>query len=347
MTNGDDAIDQIKTIIDQAIGVNGYDIGHVFHTGNGGIAALAVVCDPDGKSKGATGHPNPIGDPFYVDYVAHEMGHQFGADHAFNGTQGQCTDDQRSEIENYEPGSGTTIISYPGGCDSDDIQTQSDDYMHSISIEKVFEYTRNKEGKNCGVATETNNTIPTVDAGPNTKPAFTIPKRTPFELIGTGSDADGDNLTYTWEQFDGGQLPGALPTEPNAFDPANIVTNEPSDNAPIFRSFPPRASATRVFPQLSGLINNQIGKGEVLPSKTRDLTFRLTVRDNKAGGGGVNQDDLFMKVDGNSGPFIVTAPNTTTTWNVGTQQTITWDVANTTAAPVLIVEKPPFGSIML
>jgi hypothetical protein len=148
---------------------------------------------------------------------------------------------------------------------------------------------------------------------------FTIPISTPFSLVGSATDPNGHPMTYNWEEFDLG--PTGHP-------------NSPSGNAPLFRSFPSKMIPERTFPQHADLLNNTQTLGELLPSYTRDLTFRLTVRDNQAGGGGVDYDEIAFDVTDQAGPFLVTAPNTPVTWTGNTQEMVTWNVANTTAAPV-------------
>lgn len=302
--------------INFVIGAANYDIGHVFSTGGGGIAGLGVVCFNSSKAEGVTGLPNPVGDPFAIDFVAHEIGHQFGANHTFNGTAGSCGGGNRESTTAYEPGSGSTIMAYAGICGSHNIQNSSDDYFHGISYDEIIDYTTNGMGASCPVVTNTNNQIPVVNVPPG---GFTIPVGTPFELEANGSDPDGDSLTYCWEQFDLG--PGGHP-------------NTPTGNAPLFRSLSPDTNPVRVFPRLNFLVNNQASLGEVLPTTSRPLTFRATVRDNRPGGGGVNFDEVFFQSTHQAGPFAVTEPNTPVIWQAGSIHEIKWDVAQTDQAPV-------------
>jgi hypothetical protein len=315
-TNGSTMLGQNQTNIDNIIGNANYDFGHVFSTGGGGIASLGVPCRTGFKARGVTGLPNPIGDPFFVDYVAHEMGHQFGANHTFNGSSGNCSGGNRNGSTAYEPGSGSTVMAYAGICGSQNLQSLSNDYFHGVSIDEIVAYTTLGFGNLCPTLTVTGNTAPISSAGSG---GFTIPINTPFSLTGSGTDSDNDSLTYCWEQFDLG---------------AAGHPNSPVGNAPIFRTFLPVSSPTRVFPRISNLINNTQTIGEILPSYTRGLNFRLTVRDNKSGGGGVAKSNVAFNVTADAGPFVVTSHNTNTTLMGLTFQTITWDVANTDASPV-------------
>jgi subtilisin-like proprotein convertase family protein len=310
-------INESQKVIDSLIGAANYDVGHTFSTGAGGSAGVGVVCNNGVKARGVTGSPQPTGDAYNIDYVAHEIGHQFGAQHTFNAATGNCGGNNGSATTNAEPGSGSTIMAYAGICNAiNNLQPHTLPYFHAISFDQITAYINSASGSGCAVQIATGNRPPTVSAGID----YIIPKSTPFALTGTASDADGDPLTYSWEQVNVGAAFGDW--------------NKPTGNAPIFRSFTPVTLPKRYFPQLSDIVNNTTTMGEVMPSYARAMNFRLTARDNRAGGGGVCSDEANITVDGNAGPFVVTAPNTATTWDVGSFSTITWDVSKTNLAPV-------------
>jgi hypothetical protein len=319
-TNGDPAAmrEQNQANLDAVIGSPNYDIGHVFGTAGGGIAVIGGVCLAPHKGRAATGRPDPIGDPFFVDYVSHEIGHHFGSNHSFNGTTGFCGA-SRNAATAWEPGSGSTIMSYSGLCGIEDVQFLSDDSFHVGSLIEMSNFLTSI-GSVCSSNTPTGNTIPTVSAGAD----VTVPAATPFTMTAVGSDPDGDVLTIAWEEMD---LGAAGPP------------NTDNGNRPIFRTYAPDPSPARTFPALQYILNFDntpptVPVSESLPTTTRSMQFRATIRDNRSGGGGVATDLAIVNVSATAGPFRVTAPNTAVTWIQGTVEPVTWNVANTTAAPV-------------
>jgi len=227
-------LDQNQTAIDATIGDANYDIGHVASTGGGGVATPQSPCATGSKSRGVTGLDSPVGDEYDIDFVAHEMGHQFGCAHTFNGTGGNCASPNRAATSAFEPGSGTTIMAYAGICAPQDVQPHSDAYYHARSIIQMIAFV-NGAG-NCGNIQPNGNAAPVVNAGGN----YTIPVGTPFALTGSATDADNDALTYCWEQYNAGTTTA---------NPSATVTT-----APNFRSFNPTASPTRYFPALSNIL---------------------------------------------------------------------------------------------
>ena len=315
--SGSTMLSQNQTTCDGVIGSANYDIGHVFSTGGGGVAYLGCVCASSNKAGGVTGSSNPVGDPFDIDYVAHEMGHQFGAHHTFNSVTSSCNGNRTSSAA-FEPGSGITIMAYAGICGSDNLAPNSIAYFHTYSFDQIVNFTTTGGGNNCDVLTNTGNNPPVVTS---VGAAYSIPISTPFVLTGSATDADNDPLTYSWEEFDLG--------------PAG-AWNVQSTTAPMFRPFPPTTSPSRTFPKISDVINNTTTIGELLPNQARTLKFRLTVRDNRTGGGGVMHPDttLNISVVNSGGAFAVTAPNTAVTWAGGSTQTVTWNVNGTTNSPI-------------
>ncbi|MCC6826165.1 MAG: VCBS repeat-containing protein [Acidobacteria bacterium] len=319
---------QNTTTLNNVIGTANYDIGHVVSTGGGGVANLNGPCGSN-KARGVTGLPNPVGDPFAIDYVAHEMGHQWGANHTFNSTVSNCSGN-RSGGSAYEPGSGITIMGYAGICGNQNLSNHSIDTFHVKSLEVIVNYSQVGNGNTCAVSSPTNNTPPTVSvAGTDT---YNIPKGTPFALTAAGSDQDGDSLTYDWQEYDLGSSTTAVPN-----------TDADGNARPILRPYPPTAGPTRLFPSLQYILYNanvppatNFGflTGELLPAITRTMKFQVVARDNRLNGGGINTATATVNVDGNSGPFKITAPNTAGTFNGGSSVAVTWDAANTASAPV-------------
>jgi chitodextrinase len=298
------------------IGEANYDIGHLFAGNRSGGSAGCIGCIGSNGYKGraysgAGGGVGFVGDSFDIGIAAHEMGHQLGANHTFthiteNGNPAQM-----------EPGSGSSIMGYAGST-SKNVQEYDDDYFHAISIQQV---TDNIKTKTCPIIISTGNAVPEVNAGLD----YTIPKGTPFIVTGSATDANADDvLTYDWEQMDLG--------------PANYgVPTATSTAGPLFRSYIPTISSIRYFPNMTTILtgatttSGSMIPSEVLPSVTRTLNFRLTVRDNRAGGSANNTDDMIVSVDGNSGPFTVDSQNSAASYVAGTTQTMNWTVAGTNA----------------
>lgn len=460
-----------RQVLGLLVGASSFDVGHIaVGAGGGGVASLGVV-GGNAKAQGCTGLPNPVGDAFAVDYVAHELGHQFAGNHTFNGVVGSCSGGNRSAGNSVEPGSGTSIMAYAGICGTDNTQPNSDPYWSQRSFDEVVTHTSAAEatinevqqaaltglntdgmqfqlrfagntsapivrgtnftttgvkaaiegipgwpaggtvtvgalsdtgftvnfggalagvntgllqvvnpagftgyigeiavggpGTRRGAVTNTGNTPPTL-AVPGT---LTIPVRTPFALTGNATDAEGDTVTYMWEQNDRGGATGT-----------GLMSNTKLDG-PLFRQFGTRSTAvlnpvtyappgqnatttnpTRVFPDMLQVLANNTNAetgacppaaapptaseidcySEFLPTGAyvgvagvnagpASLNFRLTARDGR---GGVNSSNTQLVLAASAGPFLVTSPNTAVTLDGTSSQTVTWNVANTNVAPV-------------
>ena len=300
--------------LNATIGFDNYDVGHIF-TGPcsdiAGVAQLQGTCGPR-KGAGVTCFNNNDVITRVNVVMAHEIGHQFGASHSWNSCPG--SDDQRAGVSAFEPGSGTTIMSYAGLCGGgQNVQSTNDLYFHNGSLTQMYEFSRDGDGNACATIMTTSNNTPDL-----TLPYvnnFFIPISTPFQLTAEGNDIDGDQITYCWEQYDTGP---------------EISLGQGIGTAPLFRSFPPTSSPTRYFPRLNDIINNNLNnETEVLPDYNRTLNFRCTARDNVAGNGGVVWEQMNFRSTESAGPFRVTNPSTNVTWVVGEEQEINWNVANT------------------
>ncbi|MEL6355445.1 MAG: reprolysin-like metallopeptidase, partial [Bacteroidota bacterium] len=309
--SGSTMLGENQTEIDATIGTANYDIGHVYSTGGGGIASLGSICFNNAKARGVTGLPNPINDPFYIDFVAHELGHQFGGNHTFNSTEFNCA--ARAAVVAYEPGSGTTIQAYAGICGpTANVQLNSDAYYHIASLEEFAANFADLESFNIdcdGTVIGLNNNPPSVDAGPN----YTIPKQTPFVLSpASSSDPDGDPLTFCWEQYDLGNVEAGIPS-------GNLTSG------PLFRSLPPSSSPERYI--------DGTDSWEVLSNVARNINFQVTVRDQNLTFGCTVADNMMLTVV-NVGPFSVTTPNGGEEALANSPYTVEWDAAGTNAAPI-------------
>ncbi len=302
-------------ITNTKIGTDKYDIGHVLMRGGGGVSlGLGIVCATNSKGGGCTAGRGAYGDPF-VGIFCQEVGHQLAGNHTWSRCGG-FAGDQRNGRTAYEPGSGSTIMSYVGGCGQDNLQFNTDLYFHGGSIEEMRQWV--DFARTCGTVVNTDNNAPEVKLP--YKDNFSIPIGTPFELKGEATDPDGDALTYCWEGMDYG--PEAL-------------LGEQVGNSASFRTFPPVMVSNRYFPKLENVLNNTTTKAELLPAANRDMTLRLTVRDNKLNGGGVAMKQVAFRATAKAGPFLVKSPNSAQdVWRIGTYTDVTWDPANTQFAPV-------------
>ncbi|MEL7020313.1 MAG: reprolysin-like metallopeptidase [Bacteroidota bacterium] len=310
---------QNEAVLNRFIPPTAYELGHVFTAGCTDVGGVVngSACG-QGKARGVTCHSTNNVVVIAQGVMAHEIAHQFGTSHSWNNCPG--SDGQRAGEAAFEPGSGTTIMSYNGACGPENnIPGRREDYYHVGSLVQYTRFTREEPFGPCGTQEFLGNTEPiiewTYDNG------FYIPVNTPFELNTTAVDMeDQDRLTYCWEQYDLG------PPTP---------LGRPILNAPLFRTFAAVPETSRVFPRMASVVGNIEEIDEVLPTYSRDLTFRCTVRDNHPGSGAAVWEEVKFKATESAGPFLVTSPNADSVeWEVGSYQEITWDVANTNGSLV-------------
>lgn len=302
---------------DTIIGTWNYEIGHVLATAGGGYGEIGSVCQAGKKAMGVSGFFPPVGDAFAIDYVAHELGHQLGANHSFNGV-GQSCKNGRFASTAWEPGSGSTIMSYAGICGpGDNIQPHSDPQFHAGSIAEVKTYL--SWAGLCGWTIPSGNNDPVITNMPAW--GLTIPRATPFELKAQGYDPDGDPIAWAWEQMD---LGPAIP--------ASGIGSGDNGLSPIFRSRPPTNSPVWGFPSKNMVLWNASVMGDQWPQTTRTLKFRATARDNRSGGGGLASADTLVNVYAGTQPFKVIQPWPGAWAQGGTL--VQWDPAGTTNWPI-------------
>lgn len=293
--------------LNSVLGSNAYDLGHVFSAGfSSGVAYLSSSCGGS-KGGGVTGRSNPTGDPFDIDYVAHEIGHQLGGNHTQNNN---CN---YSASAGMEPGSGNSIMGYAGIC-SPNLQSNSDAYFHGRNIAEITNHVELGSGNSC--ATVINTALNNPNVTPQTDES--IPFSTPFRLV---AEVSGNGtLAYGWEQYDEAQA--AMPPQST------------STSGPLFRGFFPVAAPDRYFPQLADVVAGNNPTWEVLPSVGRQMNFRMTVRNYNATYGCAGEDDVRLTVDGSKGPFVVTDPSQGNQLSAGQVAQVQWDVASTNQAPI-------------
>ncbi|MGB3798451.1 MAG: reprolysin-like metallopeptidase [Lewinella sp.] len=322
-TDSDEGTGLLEQVIEafnqQNIPSDIYDIGHVMTSrcvDVGGVVS-GLACSGS-KTRGVTCLQGRDLVQTAERVMAHEIAHQFSVSHSWN----NCprNQDQRAGNTAFEPGSGTTIMSYAGACGDQNIGAP-DSYYHTASLEQFLNFTREGNAAACATIIETDNVTPEVQL--DYEDGFYIPKSTPFRLTGTATDTNdpANQLTYNWEEYDLG--------------PATDIY-EPQGSAPLFRSVPPSDSGfTRYFPRVDRVANQIDAADEFLPDYERELTFRLTARDNNEQAGGVDWEDVtFLVAD--VGPFVVNDPEGqgNADFRVGELREITWDVAGTDGFPV-------------
>jgi len=339
--SGPSCLPQNQTTCDTRIGNGNYDIGHVFTTGGGGIASVGVVCNNTFKAQGVTGLPMPVGDAFDIDYVCHEMGHQFGSSHTFNNNADGSCNGTASTTHAYEPASGATIMDYAGICSPDNIQPHSDAYFSISSLQQIGALITGAGSEvACAVSTSSGHSPATAPGAFSA--TYNIPYKTPFELSGpayTGSAGD-TAITYGWCQYNLGDF--------------GMRLNQTYVHGPIFRSYQPVYSNARVFPRLSDVLAGVLSNsGEKAPDTARFLTFKTVVRNIRAGLGcfAITDDTMHLNVsstgaaNGYAG-FKVTSQNTTgIVYTGGSTQTVTWNVVGTNGAPVSAANVDIFMSV--
>lgn len=308
---------EVQSTFNSVIGAANYDIGHLLNkdTNGGDAGFVGAVCVDAKKGSAYSSGVTPEGDLFDIDFVAHEMGHQLGANHTWSfeseGTQVQA-----------EPGSGSTIMGYAGIVGVNNVASSGQDYFHYNSIKQIISYL---ETTNCATEIPIANNPPVIVATPD----YVIPKGTAFVLNGNATDDASDVLTYTWEQIDDGVVTNT------SFGPDN-------PSGANFRSQKPTTIPDRYFPKLSSIIQGNLTQTnptvnsawETVSNVEREMNFALTVRDNVSGGGQVTSDEVKVNVMNNSGPFVVLSQDTNFTYVGGSIQEVSWDVANTHNAPI-------------
>lgn len=302
-----------QTTITNLIGAANYDMGHIFDREDGNGYAPGDICDDATKAMGWTASNFPEGDNFDIDYVAHEMGHQLGANHTFS--YSTASGNLASLVE---PGSGSTIMAYTGITSNYDVQFNSNDYFHGFSVQEIKDRINSVA---CGTNTPFADPAPSINAGAD----YVIPKSTAFVLKGTSTDPNTASYTYTWEQMDS----GSSQTGNNSIP----YLNKPS--GPTFRSVVPVGTPVRYFPDFNKVLAGVLTtKWETVSGVGRSLNFALTVRNNSITAPQTSKDAMMITVNNASGPFKVTAPAFGQSAASGSAVNVTWDVANTTQAPV-------------
>lgn len=293
-----------------------YDLGHLIDKKDANGAAYggtsSGLCKTSLKAGGWTAHQIPETATFDIDYVAHEMGHQMGAGHTYT-----FTTNQQDRLQ--EPGSGSTIMAYTGIIGALDVQYNSHDNYHYSSITQI----KNRiNTTTCGVNVPYTLPVPNLSAGAD----YVIPHTTPYVVRATTTDTNSAAYTYSFEQID--QASGTQVG-------ASSFTYLTKPTGPNFRALPPTDKPYRYFPNLNIVLAGvNTTRWESLNSNARDLNFGVTLRNNNPVEPNIAQDAMKVTVNASAGPFVVTAPTFGQALSSGANLTVTWNVANTTAAPI-------------
>lgn len=320
----------LQKFLDEKVGNDKYDVGHVFHhtnQPNGNAGCIGCVCDKNDKGRAfsAGNLKNTEKDIFDIDFFCHELGHQMGANHVHN-LQNESSGAQ------VEPGSGSTIMGYAGISGSNDVQARTDPYFNHISVWQIMKYI---SSTSCATKTPITNTPPVI----NDLQDYTIPQSTAYHLVGSATDADNDQLYYTWEQHNSPQ-PGRPTVTADVF-------GDNLSEGPIARSLPPSQSTERYIPRLSSILEGKLSERnpnrrsnwETVTSVKRSLTWAFVVTDKTLGKradretdqstGNTSFSTIKVNVVNTAGPFEVTSQLQKSYWFIGKTHTITWAVANT------------------
>ena len=300
-------IDQLANTLANNFGNSKFDVGHLVIWEDVGGLAGPNPCDDSSKAGGYSGAEGSVS-TLWIDFVAHEIGHQFGMPHNFSNS---CDGNGEANFR-YEPGEGSSIMAYANVCGIGYAQA-SDPFFAITSINEAQSFIN---GHNCPTTSSAGNSSDPVI----TQPAnITVPKETPFILVGAATDASDPiaNLTYAWEQNDGdGPATTGMPT-------GNL------SKEPLFRFRPASSNNFRHFPVFSSsLSGTNLSPWERPSSVARTINFSLTVRDNNSSFGRLSEANNTVTV-ANTGPFNVTAPNGGESLSASTM--VTWSVNGTAA----------------